>query len=264
MKIAGLIPNAATVYNFVYEAALVSTRKQWYEGEGPLPKDVIRKMMDELGIGFWNFRFALYGPDPVMDASWAAISGAFSQIPGAKFFSRKFDKNTPIEDMRDKLQAGIPNMQEFGLVNWRGGGGHIDFAPISPSTGEDAVKQYHLARDRVGEYGFDYIGGFAIGWREMHHLVGLNFNRADAEEKRRARKAFGLLIDDAAAAGYGEYRTHLAFMDQVAKTYDFNDNAMLRFSERLKDSLDPNGILAPGKQGIWPKHLRTPRGGRES
>jgi FAD/FMN-containing dehydrogenase len=45
-------------------------------------------------------------------------------------------------------------------------------------------------------------------------------------------------------------------MDQVARTYNFNDNAMLRFSERLKDSIDPNGILAPGKQGIWPKYLR--------
>jgi FAD/FMN-containing dehydrogenase len=30
----------------------------------------------------------------------------------------------------------------------------------------------------------------------------------------------------------------------------------LRFCETIKDALDPNGILAPGKSGIWPKAMR--------
>jgi len=29
-----------------------------------------------------------------------------------------------------------------------------------------------------------------------------------------------------------------------------------RFNETLKDAIDPNGILAPGRGGIWPRHLR--------
>ncbi|MDQ1042373.1 hypothetical protein [Streptomyces sp. V4I2] len=41
-------------------------------------------------------------------------------------------------------------------------------------------------------------------------------------------------------------------MDLVADQYDFNDHAMRRFTEKLKDAIDPVGILAPGKQGIWP------------
>ena len=27
--------------------------------------------------------------------------------------------------------------------------------------------------------------------------------------------------------------------------------------ERLKDAVDPAGILAPGKQGVWPARYRT-------
>jgi len=32
---------------------------------------------------------------------------------------------------------------------------------------------------------------------------------------------------------------------------------LLRLNETVKDALDPNGILAPGKQGIWPKIYRS-------
>jgi 4-cresol dehydrogenase (hydroxylating) len=49
-------------------------------------------------------------------------------------------------------------------------------------------------------------------------------------------------------------------MDLVASSYDFNGNALLRTNETVKDALDPNGILAPGKSGIWPKRYRHLRG----
>lgn len=45
-------------------------------------------------------------------------------------------------------------------------------------------------------------------------------------------------------------------MDQIASVYNWRGNASMRFNESLKDALDPNGILAPGKSGIWPKRLR--------
>jgi (+)-pinoresinol hydroxylase len=57
----------------------------------------------------------------------------------------------------------------------------------------------------------------------------------------------------------GEYRMHPAYVDQGVRLYNFNNNALLRLHETLKDALDPNGILAAGRYGIWPRHLRSAR-----
>ncbi len=76
------------------------------------------------------------------------------------------------------------------------------------------------------------------------------------EKNRRNREIFRQLIKIAAQHGWGEYRTHTAYMDDIMNAYSFNNHALLRLDETLKDALDPNGILAPGKSGVWPKRMR--------
>jgi FAD/FMN-containing dehydrogenase len=81
----------------------------------------------------------------------------------------------------------------------------------------------------------------------------------DADQNKKTRAAFAQLVKIAAEHGWGEYRTAPAYQDLIMSTYSYNNNALLRFHERLKDAVDPNGILSPGRYGIWPKHLRGPR-----
>lgn len=82
------------------------------------------------------------------------------------------------------------------------------------------------------------------------------YDKGDPVSKANAYACMRAMISDAAAEGFGEYRTHLLLQDQVAATYNYNNNALMKFHEQLKDSLDPNGILAPGKNGIWPRKYR--------
>lgn len=65
-----------------------------------------------------------------------------------------------------------------------------------------------------------------------------------------------MLVAEAGKLGYGEYRAHLDFMDLAAEQYSFNDHAYRRFCETIKDAVDPQGILSPGRHGIWPAQLR--------
>jgi hypothetical protein len=148
---------------------------------------------------------------------------------------------------------GIPTYDELKWLDWLPNGSHLFFSPISRVNGDDATRQFALTKARCHEAGLDFIGTFTIGMREMHHIVCIVFNREDDEQKKKVVWLIKTLIDDCAKQGWGEYRTHLAAMDQIMDTYSFNNNVFRRFNETIKNAVDPNGILAPGKSGIWPK-----------
>ena len=257
LKVNSVIQNAATLRSLVLVASINATRSQYHQGPGPIPPSAAKKIMADQEIGMWNFYGALYGPPPIMDTLEGIIRGSFAKVPGARFYTPEERKHpNDVLKHRAETMRGVPRLTEYSLVNWVGGGGHIGFSPVSPIKGAEAMKQYTMVRDRLAQYGFDYMSVFAIGWRELHHVVELVFDRRDPEEKRKAMECFDLMVGEAAAAGYGEYRTHISFMDRIAGTYGWNDNAQLKLQQLLKDAIDPNGILAPGKQGIWPQRFR--------
>ena len=79
----------------------------------------------------------------------------------------------------------------------------------------------------------------------------------DPAVNKKNREAFKKVIRIVADKGYVEYRTPPAFQDDVVATYSFNSHSLLRFHETIKDAIDPNGILAAGRYGIWPKSMRA-------
>lgn len=91
----------------------------------------------------------------------------------------------------------------------------------------------------------------------MYIIINMVYDRGDPVSKANAYRCMRGMVEEAAEHGFGEYRTHLLLADQVAATYSWHDNALMKFHETIKDSLDPNGILAPGKNGIWPKKYRN-------
>jgi 4-cresol dehydrogenase (hydroxylating) len=70
---------------------------------------------------------------------------------------------------------------------------------------------------------------------------------------------FSRIIDRVGEHKWGTYRTSPAFQEQAVSKFSFNNNSLLRFQEKLKDSIDPNGIIAPGRYGIWPASMRKGR-----
>ena len=142
-------------------------------------------------------------------------------------------------------------MLPLQIVNWHGGrGGHVGFSPVMPPDGALALAQARRMKARFEEAGLDYYTSFTMGRRHISNVNLLIYNRDDADMVARSKALFRTLIADAASAGYAEYRTHTEFMGDIAQTFDFNGHALARLNAQVKRLLDPNGVIAPGKNGI--------------
>lgn len=251
LRVGMVLQNVPTLRHVLLDAAVMGDRKSYTDSDKPLTDKEIDDIAEKLGLGRFNFYGALYGPTPIREVMWQVVKGAFSQIKGAKFYFPEDMPNNSVLQTRHNTLQGIPSVDELKWVDWLPNGSHLFFSPIAKVSGDDAVAQYSLTRKRCEEFGFDFIGTFVVGMREMHHIVCIVFNRKDAKSRQRAHKLISVLVDDAARQGWGEYRTHLALMDQIAGTYSFNNNAMAKLNHTIKDALDPKGVLSPGKNGVW-------------
>jgi 4-cresol dehydrogenase (hydroxylating) len=249
------------IMNTILLGSVLSERAPWWQGDGPIPDAVIDDMGRELEIGRWTMRFALYGDEAVVDHRFAKIKAAFERIPGAEVWGTKCaPADIPnLEHPVERVQGGVPSLDLNQMTAWYGGeeGGHIGFSPVAPLTGRDATALRDLLRGMVQEAGLDYIAALIpINARSFVHVTLIIFDTKDEAQARAAYDVAKRLVRDAAKLGYGEYRAHLDFMDLAQEQYSFGDHAYRRFCETIKDALDPNGILSPGKQGIWPRAMR--------
>jgi 4-cresol dehydrogenase (hydroxylating) flavoprotein subunit len=248
LRIAQIIPNAVVIVHTLWDAGTHVERKEYYDGPESIPREAIERIKQDEGIGEWNIYAALYGTPEQIEVNWNIIEQAFSKSGKAQIlYGEEAEKRGGGFEYRSALMKGEMNLQEFGLYNWRGGGGSMWFAPVSQAKGSETRDQTELAQQILGKYGFDYVAEYIVGWRDMHHVIDLLYNRQDPEETQRAHDCFAELIDEFAKRGYGLYRTNNEFMEQVAGTFG---EPLREVHRTLKQALDPNGILSPGKSGI--------------
>ncbi|KAK1768193.1 putative vanilly-alcohol oxidase [Phialemonium atrogriseum] len=233
-------------------------KSSFHSGAGPMTRDEVRSAAKELPLGdcSWVFYGTQYGPAETIQSQLEVIKAAFGRIPGSRFF---LPSDVPADHYlhsRSLVCAGVPVLRELDWLNWTPNGAHLFFSPIAPTRGRDARTVHDLIAAAHARHGFDLFPTLCVAGREIHYIANIVYDRADAAEKRRAVRLMREMIAECAARGFGEYRTHLLFADQVAATYSWGDRALMRLNETIKDALDPNGVLAPGRNGIWPRRYR--------
>ena len=226
----------------------------------------LERIARDKGTGFWGCKFQFYGPPKVVQAQWEYAKEQLSAIPGAAFEDGELLR-LPLSDQEKervhKTVFGIPNLSIF-FIGARSDAtptptdGHMWFSPIIPRTGEAIFEAQKVFGEAARELGLPMSPLSLPGtyWRRAFIFIfGFPITHDPAVNKKN-REAFKTVVRICAEHGWGEYRTAPAFQDEVMNTYSFNNHALRRFHETVKDAVDPNGILSAGHYGVWPKHLR--------
>ena len=225
----------------------------------------------EHNVPYWSVQLKFYGAADALRANWEYCKKKFAEkIPGATFEDGTLWK-LPLkpEDIEHvhKPELGIPSLEMFmrgarSKTHPEPDWGHIWFAPIIPRTGEAIFEANRVIPKILSDYNLtDSYRRVKFSmpttyWnRSFIILFGFAVTR-DRAKDQKTLDGLKMLITECAKRGWGEYRAAPALQETVMNAYSFNDHALLRFHETLKDAIDPNGILSAGRYGIWPKHLR--------
>jgi hypothetical protein len=196
------------------------------------------------------------------------MKDVFSAIEGAKFNEYNFLEH-PLSDatlqkMSRTPQIGVPSLEIFSIGSRSANNpvstqGHMWFSPVRATNGAEVLRARRIFSEGLRKLNINpWSSGLPVHFHSHTFVMLFGFGISpDPEIYKKTRESMHKMVELAAQNGFGEYRTHPAFMDDVMKAYSFNNNALLKPHETIKDALDPNGILSAGRYGIWPKYLRT-------
>lgn len=251
LKISGLIEQNVFIPSWLGKMVLKGQRKDFWDKPGAIPEWRVKELLAQYKLGYWQVALRFYGEDEVIRAKAGIVKAAMARHLAAPPAEHWWHAGDPIDAFN--ITMGIPSAVPLQMSDWVGGrGAHMGFSPVVPATSEHVLGQMHRSRKIIADHDVDFYASFTIAGRFANNVNMLMFDRDQPEQIATMKRLFNALIGETAKAGYGEYRTHLGWMDRVMDTFDFNDNALRRFNEKMKNALDPNGIIAPGKQGVWP------------
>ena len=239
---------------------LTALRARWDDGRTAAMDDYARRK----GVPGWMAPFVFYGPEAVIRSQWEHVKSKLSAaVPGVSF-SEAAPMRFPLEDeqvlkLADPARVGVPSLSYFAsrqgpdqLLE-----GHMDFSPVVPMDGAKILQALHAFGKLFDEVGVQPLGGLPLFYhRRTATIIYAIPTSRDPAFNSKAREAFARGIALGAAHGWGEYRIHPAFMDTASDYYSFNNHALKRLHDTLKDAIDQNGILSAGRYGIWPRALR--------
>jgi 4-cresol dehydrogenase (hydroxylating) len=125
----------------------------------------------------------------------------------------------------------------------RDGCGLLWCSPVAPNDGRHARRLTELATELVLRHGFEpAISLTALTDRALACIISLAYDRDVPGEDQRAMACHHDLLESLAASGYHSYRLSIGSMSAMGPAGAYTD-----LLETIKRTLDPNGILAPGR-----------------
>ncbi len=252
LALEGTLRNSFFLWNDL--KALSVARQYPYEatlGRTPLPGWVMEQFREKFGR--WAVTGALSAPDAEMGAllerRLASAAEGLCRPPEyssrgpdeSSFQGRPSDANLAMAYWRKKH----PIPQEPHLDRDRCG--FIWCSVAVPFLGEEARAACAIASRMPRMFALEpNLALLALSPRCLYLVVALAYDREAPGEDERASACYQALQRELVQAGYYPMRLGLPGFPEALPVQD-DSRALLR---RLKDTLDPAGILAPGRYGL--------------
>ena len=254
LKLAGHLQGVPTLYPTL-RAAVMLRDELVLDARVQVTADTVREIAERTGVGAWATRAAVWGDPEMVELTVRRIREAWERIPSGRVEAPRTytrDEYDQLEYSADQIMIGIPTLK--AIENTPAHMGHIGFSPVVPLQGTEVRRVIDAMRHHILAFGLNFSGGIMVtGERACLLVAGMQFDKTDEAAVKNAFALAKHLIVEVGKLGYGEYRAHIDIMDLATEQYSFNDHAYQRFVRRLKDAVDPNGILMPGRHGVWPK-----------
>ena len=254
MRRERLLTANPVVQDWLAVAALRSRRGDWIGASEPLCQETAATIRHKLGIGWWRVSLRVHGRTQVARAALAVVEREVARLRPSRLERTAWHDGDPPDH---SLWGGTPGSHALTALNWhRGRGGQSRSSVILPHEGGAALAWTRDAEITCRTAAIDCETRLVV---DENRVIGewvLAFDQDDPAMTARVEPLMRALIAQANKAGLGTHRTHLAAMDLAAQGYGWNDGALMRLNERLKDALDPQGLIAPGKSGIGGRSYR--------
>jgi 4-cresol dehydrogenase (hydroxylating) len=242
----------------------------------PLSPTTMAEFRQKLGFGVWNVSGGLYGTRAQIAEAKKALRKALRGQPGklkflkpstlafAKRFANVFKvlsgwdltRTVQLVEPVLGLMQGVPTMQPLHSAYWRkkmpappdpdpdrDRCGLLWYAPISPTDGEAVRELTSLSSEILLRHGFEpQISLTLLTPRMTCCIVSIAFDREVPGEDERAKACYDEVTERCMAAGFYPYRSGIQGNFQAHQSESYR-----ALAQRLKTTLDPNGILAPGR-----------------
>ncbi len=223
------------------------------------------------GLHSWAIDLQFLGPAAATLAQWEyARDRILSDIPGAEALDGDHfalpatevqlanDTQPYPSAIRRKGALGIPSLGIWEIVR---DDGHVGFFPVLPRDGEAVFAMQRVLGDAQRQFPLPpYFSAVTapLFWHSstFQMVFAPSIRRSDPEHNAMVHRAMKHMVAVAAEHGWGDYRAAPIYQDDVAATYSFNGGSLRKFLEAMKDAVDPDGIIAPGRGGVWPARFR--------
>ncbi len=250
----------------------------WEEtgGQIPLMPRQMLKIREEMKFGRWNGSGGLYGTRAQVKEARRLVRQALrGNVTRLQFlddrllriaarFTKPYKWLTGL-DLKRTLEIvkpvyglikGIPTEKPMASCYWRkrtpppadpnpdrDGCGLLWCAPVAPSQGSSVLSMTALAEDILLAYGFEPMISLTLTTdRAVTCVVSICYDRQVAGEDTRAMQCYRELLDRMTEAGFYSYRLGIQAKQLLDPSSSYG-----RLLTSLKNALDPNHILAPGR-----------------